>query len=126
METSLPPEATIATIQLQKGDPLTIPDAFKKALGLEEGGTCSIVRPWLRGAGVVVGGAGAGGMAAAWVMGVGSKVGARREGRGRGARGWEPIDPIMLAQRTQYSRRAGGGSGGPRCSAARGSAAGGA
>ena len=44
VETLVPTEATVTTLQLQKGEPLIIPDVFKSALGLEEGGAYAVVR----------------------------------------------------------------------------------
>jgi hypothetical protein len=45
-ERSLVQEATVRlqTLELGPGDPLILPKAFKDALGLEEGGICTVVQ----------------------------------------------------------------------------------
>lgn len=44
-EKSVPQETSflLQTVQLGPGDPLTLPEAFKATLGLEEGGACTII-----------------------------------------------------------------------------------
>jgi len=45
-EESSPPETSVLlqTLELGPNDPLILPDAFKVALGLGEGGTCTVVQ----------------------------------------------------------------------------------